>query len=156
MTRKKFPQKARCPCGSGKEYRDCCYDKGFEYLVDEAGNVFKSIPISDELAAVIEEQKRKFIEKHGREPGPDDNLFFDMPPLEHVEHFMVQGMQQAGIDPAIIYAFEKTGLLVTEANEHLISDKDRAEWEAAVLEYRAKLGDDDPEEDEETDDTGVD
>jgi len=40
-------------------------------------------------------------------------------------------------------------LLVTEANEHLISDKDRAEWDAAVLEYRAKHGDDDPEEDEE-------
>ena len=117
--------------------------------MDEEGNVFKSIPISDELAEIIEEQKRKFVEKHGREPGPDENLFFDMPPLEHVEHFMVQGMQQAGIDPAIIYAFEKTGLLVTEANEHLISDKDRAEWEAAVLEYRAKQGDDEPEEDEE-------
>ena len=31
-------------------------------------------------------------------------------------------------------------LLVTEANEHLISDADRAEWDAAVLEYRAKYG----------------
>ncbi len=119
-----------------------------EYLVDEEGNVFKSIPISAELAAVIEEQKRKFVEKHGREPGRGDNLFFDMPPLEHAEHFMVQGMKQAGIDPAIIYAFEKTGLLVTEANEHLISDKDRAEWEAAIFEYRAKQGDDNPKEDE--------
>ena len=63
-----------------------------------------------------------------------------MPPLEHAEHFMVEAMKQAGLDPAVIYAFEKTGLLVTEANEHLISDVDRAEWEAAVLEYRAKHG----------------
>jgi hypothetical protein len=149
VTRKKLPRNAPCPCGSGKRYKHCCLSKGFDWLVDDEGNVFKSIPVSDELAEVIEEQKQKFIEKHGREPGPGDNLFFDMPPLEHAEHYMVQGMKQAGLDPAIIYAFEKTGLLVTEANEHLISDKDRAEWDAAVLEYRAKHGDGDPEEDEE-------
>jgi hypothetical protein len=117
--------------------------------VDDEGNVFKSIPMSDELAEIIEEQKQRFVEKFGREPGPGDNLFFDMPPLEHAEHFMVEGMKQAGIDPAVIYAFEKTGLLVTEANEHLISDKDRAEWDAAVLEHRGKHEDGDPEEDEE-------
>jgi hypothetical protein len=149
VTRKKYPRKAPCPCGSGKAYQHCCYDKGFKYLVDEEGNVFKSIPMSVELAEVIKEQKRKFIEKHGREPGPGDHVFFDMPPLEHAEHYMVEAMKQAGLDPAIIYAFEKTGLLVSEANEHVISEKDRAEWEAAVLEYRAKQGDDDPGEDEE-------
>ncbi len=33
-------------------------------------------------------------------------------------------------------------------SQHLISDRDRAEWEAAALEYRAKHGDG-PEEDEE-------
>ena len=104
--------------------------------------------MSDEMGEVIAEQKRKFTEKFGREPAPGDNLFFDMPPVEHAEHFIVEGMKKAGMDPAIIYAFEKTGLLVTEANEHLISDMDRAEWEAAVLEYRAKHGDE-SEEDEE-------
>jgi hypothetical protein len=147
MPQKRLPRNAPCPCGSGKTYGRCCLNKGFEYLVDEEGDIFKSIPMSDELAEALEEQKRKFVEKYDREPGPGDNLFFDMPPLEHVEHFMVEGMKQAGLDPAIIYAFEKTGLIVTEANEHLISDKDRAEWEAAVLEYRAKQGD--SEEDDE-------
>jgi hypothetical protein len=146
MPRKKLPRSARCPCGSGKKYGRCCFDKGFEYLVDEDGEIVKSIPMSDELADVIEEQKRKFVKKHGREPGPGDNLFFDMPPLEHTEHFMVEAMKQAGLDPAVIHAFEKTGLIVTEANEHLISDKDRAKWEAAVLEYRAKQGDDSDED----------
>ena len=116
--------------------------------MDEDGTIFKSIPINDELAQVFEEQKQKFVEKFGRQPGPGDNLFFDMPPLEHAEHFMVEAMKQAGLDPAVIYAFEKTGLLVTEANEHLISDVDRAEWDAAVLEYRAKHGEE-PEKDEE-------
>jgi hypothetical protein len=126
------------------KYRDCCHDKGFDHLVDEDGTIFKSIPMSDGLAKVVEEQQRKFIEQHGREPAPGDNLFFDMPPFEHAEHFMVEAMKQAGLDPAIIYAFEKTGLLVTEANEHLISNVDRAEWEAAIREYEAGQDEEEP------------
>ena len=105
--------------------------------------------MSDELSEVIEEQKRKFIQQHQREPGPGDNLFFDMPPLEHAEHFMVQAMRQAGLHPAMIHAFEKTGLLVTEENQHLLSEKDLAEWEAAIDEYEARPGNDAPPEDEE-------
>jgi len=57
--RKKLSQKAPCPCGSGRKYGCCCCGKDFEYLVDEERNIFKSIPMSDELAEVIEEQKRK-------------------------------------------------------------------------------------------------
>lgn len=138
MPRKKLSRNARCPCRSGKKYEDCCSKKGFEWLADEDGNIFKSIPLSNELAEVVKEQQQKFIEKYGREPGPGDHIFFDAPPLEHVEHFMVEGMKQAGLDPAFIYAFEKTGLLVTEANQHLISDKDLAEWDAAMEEYYVK------------------
>ena len=57
-----------------------------------------------------------------------------------VEHFMVEGMKQAGLDPALIYAFEKTGLLVSEANQHLIADVDLAKWNAAMEEYYAEHG----------------
>ncbi len=136
MSRKGLSPNAACPCGSDKEYGDCCHGKEFDYLVDDEGNIFKSIPMTDELAEVIEEQKREFTKKYGREPGPGDNLFFNMPPLEHAEHFMVEAMKQAGLDPAIIYAFEKTGLMVTEANEHLISDVDLEEWDEAITEYK--------------------
>jgi hypothetical protein len=44
-------------------------------------------------------------------------------------------MRRAGLDPALIHAFEKTGLLVTEANRHLIPEKDLQEWSAAIAEY---------------------
>ena len=110
MPQKKLPRQAPCPCGSGKKYGNCCYDKGFEYLTDGDGNIFKSIPMSDELTEVIEEQKWKFQKEQGRDFGPNDKLFFDAPPLEHVEHYMVEAMKKAGLDPALIYAFEKTGL----------------------------------------------
>jgi hypothetical protein len=121
---------------------------GFEYLVDEDGTIFKSIPMSDELAEVIEGQRRKFQEEHGRDFGPDDKLFFDMPPLEHVEHYMVEAMKKVGLDPAMIYAFEKTGLLVTEQNQHLLSEKDLAEWAAAIDEYEARQENEELPEDE--------
>ena len=53
-------------------------------------------------------------------------------------------MKKAGIDPAIIYAYEKTGgLLVTEQNQHLISDKDLSAWHAAIREYEEKHGETD-------------
>ena len=50
---------------------------------------------------------------------------------------MVQAMKQAGIHPAVIFAFEKTGLLVTAENQSLLPDKDLAEWAAAIDEYEA-------------------
>ena len=51
---------------------------------------------------------------------------------------MVEDMKKAGIDPAIIYAYEKTGRLVTEQNQKLLSDADLDEWNAAIEEYEAK------------------
>jgi hypothetical protein len=143
MAHNRLPPDAPCPCGSGKKYEHCCYDKGFEWLVDEDGTVFKSMPMPAELGEIVAEQRQRFVAKFGREPEPDENLFFDAPPLEHIEHEMVQAMKKAGVDPAMIHAFEKTGLLVTEDNQHLLSDVDLAEWEAAIQEYRAKHGDSD-------------
>ena len=114
MSRKRISRNAPCPCGSGKKYKHCCYHKGFEWQEDEQGSVYKSIPMSSDVTAILDEQRQKFIDKYGREPGSDDPLFFDMPPLEHIEHEMVQAMQAAGLAPAFIHAFEKTGLLVSE------------------------------------------
>ena len=138
MSRQKLSPNAPCPCASGKEYGDCCHDKGFDWVVDEDGNTKRSVPVSDELAEVVKQQHQQFVEEFGREPGQEDNLFFNLPHQEVVEHVMVEGMKQAGLDPALIYAFEKTGLFVTEANEHMISDVDLEEWDAAVAEYEMK------------------
>src|SRR5919199_318593 len=140
MARRKVSRNAPCPCGSGKKYKKCCWGKGFDWEEDEAGNLYQSTPISPEVADILRAQRQKFIDQHGREPGPDDPVFFDMPHPEHLEHMMVEDMKKAGIDPAIIYAFEKTGRLVTERNRHLLPDSALEEWQAAVEEYEAKHG----------------
>ena len=149
MARNRLPRNAPCPCGSGNKYKQCCRKKGIQYLVDEEGNAFKSVPMSDELAQIVEEQRQRFVEQFGREPGPDDHVFFDAPHQEHVEHEMVQAMKEAGIDPAKVYAFEKTGRIVSEDNLHLLSDADLAEWQAAIEEYQAKHDNGDANEDDE-------
>jgi hypothetical protein len=104
---------------------------------DEQGQTCREVPLSAEAAALVAEQQRKFRQQVGREAGPEDLLFFDAPPLEHVEHHLVEAMKKAGIDPAFIFAFEKTGRLVTHDNEHLLADKDLQEWKDAVAAYRA-------------------
>ncbi len=43
-----------------------------------------------------------------------------------------------GLCPALVYVFEKTGLLVTEQNQYLIPDNDLADWDAAIEEYESQ------------------
>jgi len=138
MARKRLNRNAPCPCGSGKKYKNCCYGKGFEWTQDEEGTVAKSIPLTEETIEVFARLRQSFIDEKGREPEPGDLLFPDMPHPEHLEAMLVEGMKEAGLDPAFIYAFEKTGLLVSAENQHLIPDKDLKAWEAAVEEYRRK------------------
>jgi hypothetical protein len=137
MARKKVSRNAPCPCGSGQKYKKCCYSKGFDWEEDEEGRVYQSTPIAPEVADILQAQRQKFIDQHGREPGPNDPVFFDLP---HPEHLMVEDMKAAGIDPAFIYAFEKTGPLVTGQNQHLLPDTVLDEWQAALDEYEAQHG----------------
>jgi len=96
----------------------------------------------------LEALRREFRERFGRDPGPDDPVFFD-PSAEEPRTLDEDGealfiamsemaMRTAGIDPAVIYASRKTGLIVTERNQHLLSDDDRADWIEAIFEYEGE------------------
>jgi SEC-C motif len=141
MARRRVSRNAPCPCGSGKKYKHCSYDKGFEWIDGGGGAARRYTPLSEEAVRILEEQREKFVKQFGREPGPEDPVFFDAPPVEQIEFQMVEAMKAAGIDPAFIYAFEKTGgLPVTKENKHLISGKDLAAWQSAIDEYESKHG----------------
>jgi hypothetical protein len=45
-------------------------------------------------------------------------------------------LEENQCDPAVLYAFSKTGLLLEEANEHRATEAERAIWNAALDEYR--------------------
>ena len=106
----------------------------------------RSVPITPEVAEVLESQKARFREQFGRDPGPDDPVFFDPDAsepqpldLEQVQAEFTEAMARAGIDPAKIYAYRRTDLIVTEDNYHLLTEEQRREWEAALAEYDAKM-----------------
>jgi hypothetical protein len=139
MGRKPFPRNEQCPCGSGDKYKRCCLRKGFAYQVDEqTGEVMRAVPLSPEALTELDNafavQREKFIARFGREPGPDDPIFFDLDE-DKVRDDTADAMRAAGIAPALIYAYEETGLIVTQENRSLIPDAELREFDAKVREY---------------------
>src|SRR5690348_9888466 len=77
--------------------------------------------MNPEMQAALQEQIQPFRHKFGREPGPEDPVFFDpdsdtpqpysAASMEKIAQEINRAMGAAGIDPAIIYATQKTGRL---------------------------------------------
>ena len=91
----------------------------------------------------IERQIERFRQKFGREPGPNDPIFFDPDadepvPLsgEKIEAVALAAMKKAGTPPEYAYAYRRTGLLSLGGDMSLWPKDRREEWEAAVAEYR--------------------
>jgi hypothetical protein len=142
------PTSERCPCGSGESYERCCFLKGFHYYQDdETGEVLRSVPLSGEARSELEKalagQREKFIAEFGREPGPADPIFFDVDE-DALHETTVKAMQASGVPPALIYAYEETGLIVTSENRQLIPEVELREFDAKVREYYELIS---PEED---------
>jgi hypothetical protein len=51
----------------------------------------------------------------------------------------LQAAGDSGIDPAIVYAMNKTGRIVTETNMQFLTDAELQEWNDAVDEYHQKI-----------------
>jgi integrase len=94
------------------------------------------VHLDPETASELQRLKHEFKRKFGRDPGPDDPLFFDPDSDEPkpisadvMTREIAAAMIRANIEPAKIYAFQKTGRL------SFSSPEDEAEWNAAVEEY---------------------
>ena len=55
--------------------------------------------------------------------------------IQDVKQEVLAAMREAGIRPEVIYAYEKTGFLLTEEGYKSLSPQDRAEYDAAFDEY---------------------
>ncbi len=135
--RTKVGRNEPCPCGSGKKYKKCCWDKNFTWVTDEQGNLSREFPIDNpELVSLLDQARAKFRNQHGRDPK-DSDLLFDAMDEDDIERTMVDIMERAGSDPAFVYAFRKTGRIVTTWNKDKLTDTELREWQAAIEEYRA-------------------
>ena len=102
--------------------------------------------MSPEVQRAMEGRFQRLREKFGRDPGPDDPVFFDPnadTPQEldwdRVDSEIVGAMVKAGTEPEKIYAYRKTGFIVTEQNWDLLSEEQQQEWQAAIAEYEERL-----------------
>jgi polyhydroxyalkanoate synthesis regulator phasin len=99
-----------------------------------------------EVERALKDRLSSFRAKFGRDPAPDDPLFFDpdsdvpAPLAQETLHEMWNRLADAMVCHGEMtaedaYAMKKTGYLVTEQTKHLLSDTQRAEWNDAVEEY---------------------
>lgn len=103
----------------------------------------RSIPLNAEMQALIQGQLAAFREKFGREPGPEDPIFFD-PEADTPQPFdpdrvfeqIIESMIEAGTRHELIYAYIKTERMVTEENTQFLTDEEIEEWNDAINEYR--------------------
>lgn len=124
----KLPRNAPCPCGSGKKYKQCCIDRDFDWVIMDDGRIGRSVPVSDEVKEIMRRAPRS---------GP----VFPEESLDLMQFYLVEALKWAGVDPALIYAHEKTGgLLLNPQNVRKVPQKDVDEWEAAVDEYERTTG----------------
>lgn len=100
-------------------------------------NGVRTIPMTEEMRDILDRVQERFRNRVGRDPLPDEPVF--LLGLEHrvddLVSMIADAQRELGIDPALIYAFEKCGLMVSESNIHLISKKDLREWRRAIKEY---------------------
>jgi hypothetical protein len=107
------------------------------------------------LRQAMQANAQAFREKFGRDPGPDDPVFFDPGADKPVpltgqawdDGFadMAQAAAEAGVDPAYIAAWHEVGYIVTDANRHLFSAADVQAYLDAVARHQH---DDEDEDDE--------
>src|SRR5262245_49679042 len=73
---KRLSPLATCPCKSGKKYGSCCYSKGFQWMRDEGGRIFKKVPEHPILNAALAAMHQDFVRQFGREPTNKDSMWF--------------------------------------------------------------------------------
>ena len=137
----KVSRNDRCPCGSGRKYKRGCYAKAARLVQGPDGELAHELPIGPEVGEILQRQREKFIARYVREPGPDDPIFFDAPSDDEYDAAVTKAMEQAGVAPAVIYAFRKTGRIITEANAKFVPAAAVEAWQHAIDEYAALMED---------------
>ena len=102
------------------------------------------VTMSEEARQGLAGQSEAFQEKFGRTMRPDEPVFFDSnadtPEViseDTIRAELTDAAVKARIDPAIIYAMHKTGMILTAATENLWSEDALAAWNAAIEEYHS-------------------
>lgn len=127
----------KCPCGSRKTYGRCCKKRDFKWERRADGEILRSAPISAELMEQLKETKADFVETFGRQPRKNDPVFFEQfyTSDEDLRRGTLKAMKAAKSPPSLVYAYRKTGRMVTTRNKNMLTPDELLEWQEAIDEY---------------------
>ena len=140
MVKRKNPY---CPSSDDRQStRQSHREEDAEWIIcrDNDGRVIEPSPV---LARALEQQRRWFRQKFGRDPGPGDPVFFD-PDADTPQRLdgrlisdaAAEAARQAGIPGAVIYAMRKTGLVIVPGlNDHRFTREEFTQWLTAAHEF---------------------
>ncbi|AQT60655.1 DUF5677 domain-containing protein [Cellvibrio sp. PSBB023] len=132
-----------CPCGSGRKYKKCCKYKDVIWEQDDTGDYYQVIPIKGKLEELVEQLDDEIYKHFERERLPDDPLMPHTLMFSDKDHErkMIEIMEKVGTNPAFIYAYKRTGILLTDGMVEKATGSLVDEWDNAVAEYYAFGGD---------------
>jgi hypothetical protein len=123
----------------GTALTSLAFELGYPQVITRDSKVIR---MDRDQAAALEAQVRRFEDKFGRRPGPDDPLFFDPDvgepqpvSLTGLETETVGMLEAAGICPAWIYAYQHTGGLLPRPDGSFATARDQAEWDEVISRY---------------------
>jgi hypothetical protein len=103
----------------------------------------KTYRLNDDALNSIREMRRLFKREVGHDPGPDDPCAFDpdsdapQPEAEaRIKSLLGDVADRAGLSSDLAYAIRKTGLLVTNQNQHLLDNDQLAAWKKLLPNIR--------------------
>jgi hypothetical protein len=102
----------------------------------------RTFKLSEADIAILRYQREAFRQKFGRDPGPNDPVFFDPDADEPVKMAsnrmdadIIMALRRSGAPSEVEYAFRKTGLLYLGGDRSLWPEDRVEEWDAAIAEY---------------------
>ena len=91
------------------------------------------------IAAILRERRKSSRKRSSREGG---SVSFDamagnsgQAPKVSTDQLTLESLRNFDVAPHFVFAYRRTGLLVTVENETFMSEGDLMRWNAAMLEY---------------------
>lgn len=137
----KVGRNEKCPCGSDKKYKQCCYNKGFDF-VQKGHEIVRIQPVGEEFQSAAGKIYEEYLKRLERAPGAGDPIaiwqFYHG--QDEMTEQICEAMKMAGIDAAKIWAYKKTGLMIVGGEEDKYTEFDINEWDDAIEEFYAHDG----------------
>jgi len=129
-----YPKTQLCPCGSGKKYGVCCFKKKIIYTKNEMGEIKRVYELGEEIEDILIENDLKFKKLYGRVLGDNDMIglgHLDNDFYRHKRNFKYNNIEMS----PILYAYDRTGIIVTEFNKKNIPENRIHEYNKKIVEY---------------------